>query len=48
MERAIGPRKTIGLVAHDNKNHDLMEWARYNQRLLTAHDLNRARREARS
>ncbi len=39
MEQEIGPRKTIGLVAHDNKKPDLLEWARFNQRLLTAHDL---------
>ena len=39
MEPAIGPRKKIGLVAHDNKKPDLVEWARYNRGLLTAHDL---------
>ena len=39
MEQTIQPRKTIGLVAHDNKKADLAEWARYNQRLLGAHDL---------
>ena len=31
--------KKIALVAHDNKKPDLMEWARHNQRLLTAHNL---------
>ncbi len=39
MEQTISPRKRIGLVAHDNKKPDLIEWARYNQRLLVAHDL---------
>jgi methylglyoxal synthase len=32
-------RKTIGLVAHDNKKQDLIEWARYNAGLLGRHDL---------
>jgi methylglyoxal synthase len=39
MESVLGPRKKIGLVAHDNKKADLIEWARYNLRLLEAHDL---------
>jgi methylglyoxal synthase len=39
MESVLGPRKKIGLVAHDNKKPDLIEWARYNLRLLAAHDL---------
>jgi methylglyoxal synthase len=39
MEQTISPRKKIGLVAHDNKKADLIEWAIYNQRLLEAHDL---------
>ncbi len=39
MERTLTPRKTIGLVAHDNKKADLIEWARYNRRILEAHDL---------
>ena len=39
MEQTIRQRKKIGLVAHDNKKPDLIEWARFNQRLLTAHDL---------
>jgi methylglyoxal synthase len=38
---APGPRlhKRIALVAHDNKKHDLLEWARYNRQLLVQHDL---------
>jgi methylglyoxal synthase len=39
MEQTLSPRKRIGLVAHDNKKPDLVEWANFNQRLLTAHDL---------
>jgi methylglyoxal synthase len=39
MERTLGPRKRIGLVAHDNKKRDLAEWARFNRRILEAHDL---------
>lgn len=29
----------IGLVAHDNKKRDLVEWARYNAPFLARHDL---------
>jgi methylglyoxal synthase len=36
---AVGRRKRIGLVAHDNKKRDLIEWARYNRMLLEGHDL---------
>ena len=36
---SLGRRKRIGLVAHDNKKRDLIEWARYNRRLLEVHDL---------
>src|SRR5450759_204652 len=39
MTLALKPRKRIGLVAHDNKKQDLIEWARYNRRLLAMHDL---------
>ena len=35
----LAPRKRIGLVAHDNKKQDLIEWARYNRGMLAAHDL---------
>ena len=35
----IGRRKRIGLVAHDNKKRDLIEWSRYNRVLLERHDL---------
>ena len=39
MDATLGPRKRIGLVAHDNKKDDLIEWAVFNRRLLTRHDL---------
>lgn len=32
-------RKRIGLVAHDNKKKDLVEWARFNRETLAQHDL---------
>ena len=35
----VSPRKTIALVAHDNKKADLLEWARFNRELLIKHDL---------
>jgi len=31
------PDKKIALVAHDNKKHDLVEWARFNRDLLAHH-----------
>ncbi len=31
--------KRIGLVAHDNRKHDLLEWARWNRSILTKHEL---------
>ena len=39
MEPVLGARKRIGLVAHDNKKADLIEWVRFNAGLLVAHDL---------
>jgi methylglyoxal synthase len=39
MERALGPQKTIGLVAHDNKKDDLIDWVTFNRRLLGDHRL---------
>ena len=38
MVEAVGRRKRIGLVAHDNKKRDLIEWARYNRLLRHGHD----------
>jgi methylglyoxal synthase len=39
MPATTTSRKRIGLVAHDNKKPDLIEWARFNRRLLESHDL---------
>jgi methylglyoxal synthase len=39
MDQTLSPRKKVGLVAHDHKKHDLIEWARYNLKLLSGHDL---------
>jgi methylglyoxal synthase len=36
---AVDVRKTIALIAHDNKKKDLLEWARYNRGTLAAHKL---------
>lgn len=33
----MGPRKSIALVAHDNKKADLLAWARYNRGTLERH-----------
>ena len=32
-------RWKIALIAHDNKKADLIDWARYNRRVLKAHEL---------
>ena len=37
MEREIGATKRIGLVAHDNKKRDLVEWAHFNREILAGH-----------
>jgi methylglyoxal synthase len=34
-----GARKTIALIAHDNKKQDLLDWARFNRDTLAAHRL---------
>jgi methylglyoxal synthase len=39
MDPVLEPRKTIGLVAHDNKKADLVEWCVYNRDVLVAHNL---------
>lgn len=38
-EKVLPDRKRIGLVAHDNKKGDLVEWAGYNRQTLKAHEL---------
>src|SRR5450759_1337177 len=35
----IQQKKRIALVAHDNKKQDLLDWARWNKRLLIEHQL---------
>ena len=32
-------KKTIALVAHDNKKNDIVEWAKFNKGTLAAHNL---------
>jgi methylglyoxal synthase len=39
MDQTLEPRKTIGLVAHDHKKADLVEWATWNRAILVDHDL---------
>ena len=39
MERKLGARKRIALVAHDNKKAELLEWAKHNETLLRKHQL---------
>ena len=36
---AMGSRKKIALVAHDNKKQDMFDWAKFNRDLLAHHDL---------
>lgn len=38
-DMALGRRKRIALVAHDNKKDDLLAWAKFNRELLTNHKL---------
>jgi methylglyoxal synthase len=35
----MGHDKNIGLVAHDNKKRDLVEWAKFNRELLAHHKI---------
>jgi methylglyoxal synthase len=37
--RKLGSRKTIAMVAHDNKKADLIEWANFNKTVLARHEL---------
>jgi methylglyoxal synthase len=39
MDQRLGPRKNVGLVAHDNKKRDLIDWVTFNKGLLAEHDL---------
>jgi methylglyoxal synthase len=36
---AMGEKKKIAIVAHDNKKSDLLEWAKFNKDLLAQHEL---------
>ena len=36
---SMGQGKKIGLVAHDNKKRDLVEWAKFNRDLLAHHEV---------
>jgi methylglyoxal synthase len=35
----MAERKTIAIVAHDNKKQDLLGWAKYNREALSGHSL---------
>jgi methylglyoxal synthase len=35
----MGARKRIVLIGHDNRKHDLLEWARFNRGTLEQHEL---------
>ncbi|HRH59373.1 MAG TPA: methylglyoxal synthase [Chitinophagaceae bacterium] len=37
--KILGTRKRIAMVAHDNKKHDLIDWAMYNKTVLSKHEL---------
>ena len=37
--RKLHRKKRIALVAHDNKKPDIIEWAEYNQKALSQHEL---------
>lgn len=37
--KTLRARKTIALVAHDNKKEDLIDWAIYNKTVLAKHEL---------
>jgi methylglyoxal synthase len=37
--RKLGSTKRIALVAHDHKKKDLIEWAEYNRKILSLHEL---------
>ena len=36
-EYRLEPQKKIALVAHDNKKKDLLEWAKWNRKVLENH-----------
>jgi methylglyoxal synthase len=36
---ALGTRKRVALIAHDNRKADLLSWARFNRHTLAKHEL---------
>lgn len=38
-KRTLHARKRIALVAHDNKKQELLDWVKYNKKILSAHEL---------
>src|SRR5215216_4395438 len=39
QKRKLGSIKRIALVAHDHKKKDLIDWAEYNRKVLSLHEL---------
>ncbi len=39
IQKQLGKRKRIALVAHDHKKADLLEWAMHNKEALAKHEL---------
>ena len=39
IKQPMDAAKKIALVAHDNKKHDLLEWAKFNRELLANHTI---------
>jgi methylglyoxal synthase len=39
VDRVLQKTKRVGLVAHDNKKLDLLEWATFNRETLARHEL---------
>jgi len=39
VDRVLSKTKRVGLVAHDNKKRDLLEWAKFNRGTLAQHEL---------
>jgi methylglyoxal synthase len=39
MDQRLGPRKKVGLVAHDSKKRDLIDWVTFNRGVLAKHNL---------